>query len=831
MRLFRNAALAGVSLLSIASPAYAQDAQSDDGEGAVTGEIIVTARRRDEAVQDVPAVVNAVTADTIEKLNLRKLEDIAAVVPGLTLTPNANGIGSVTTIRGINFDVNQSGNSGTVEFYYNDAPISSNPVLQGMFDVGQIEVSRGPQGTLKGRASPSGAINIGTRRPNLREYGGQVNATVNTIEGWNVNGAVNVPLIAEKFALRVAGLFSDDQVNRVRPVVPHKAIDNDAKAARISLRADPFDGLLLLDFVYQWQKREGRFYDQVESANQVPASASLAASPVTIRAQDRQAYSPLQRDANQEFNIYNWSAQLSHFGQKLVYVGQSITQHLNSFAPADQAGIFANPVTPTGARLGGISDTNSQNTSHEIRLQNLDRVAGMFDYVVGYLQYKTNSITKPTQAIAATTSSPAPGLGVVSNLLSVTRSNSLRYNGPGKEQSVFGNITVHIGDATEISGGMRHIWYKNPSGLQSLVGSVDVGKELPVGGTWVEVPTFFRLSDVTANVYAASIKHNFSDDLMVYGSFGTSWRPETVVIGFPTNFPTAAQNRFLGTPPEKSKSFEVGIKSDWLDKRLRVNLTAYLQKFTNYPYRTPGAVFFIDYGNPAVPTAPVVRSNAMVASMPVEVKGLEAELTFRPNSNFMAGAVISFADGKIKNGDLPCTDTRNNSSGALGKDGIPDIVTTPPTLAEMQAATGLDGVAACKVTQRANTSSPFSFTLQSEYSRPLNNSIDGYVRGLYAFRGNSLNDPANAIDNVKSYGILNLYAGVRDPDGNWEVSLFAKNLLNTFRVTSRGSTVSSTRTTPVGGANTLYSFTNYYGISSTEPREFGINLRWAFGSR
>lgn len=121
MRRIRALAIASVSLVAFTAPAMAQDTAAKDDAGADTGfssnEIVVQARRRDESIQDVPAVVNAVTAATIEKLNIRKLDDIATVVPGLSLGSNANGIGSVTTIRGVQYDVNASGDAGTVQYY------------------------------------------------------------------------------------------------------------------------------------------------------------------------------------------------------------------------------------------------------------------------------------------------------------------------------------------------------------------------------------------------------------------------------------------------------------------------------------------------------------------------------------------------------------------------------------------------------------------------------------------------------------------------------------------------------------------------------------------
>jgi iron complex outermembrane recepter protein len=124
-----------------------------------------------------------------------------------------------------------------------------------------------------------------------------------------------------------------------------------------------------------------------------------------------------------------------------------------------------------------------------------------------------------------------------------------------------------------------------------------------------------------------------------------------------------------------------------------------------------------------------------------------------------------------------------------------------------------------------------------EYSRPLNDRMDGYLRGLFTWKGNSVNDPVNAFDDVPGYGILNLYAGLRASNGAWEMSLYGKNITNTFRVLTRsnGPSVTSLRAgIPLGPPPVVSSGPiagSYYGITVTEPREFGINLRFAFGSR
>ncbi|MBW8786025.1 MAG: Plug domain-containing protein, partial [Novosphingobium sp.] len=181
MRLGAKLAFASVSLFSLSVPALAQDAPpppTNPGEvGTNDAEIIVSARRREESQQDVPLVVNAVTGQTIEKLNLRNFQDITSVVPGLSLVPNANGIGSASSMRGVNHDVNVSGENGTIQYYLGDAPVPSNFILQAMYDVGQIEVLRGPQGTLRGRATPSGSITVAPRLADLSQPGGYVSGT------------------------------------------------------------------------------------------------------------------------------------------------------------------------------------------------------------------------------------------------------------------------------------------------------------------------------------------------------------------------------------------------------------------------------------------------------------------------------------------------------------------------------------------------------------------------------------------------------------------------------------------------------------------------------
>ncbi len=803
MKNLANLVLAGASLMAIAAPATVMAQTSaptaaEDGEEDLANEIVVSTRRRDEGVQDVPATVQAVTAESIDKLNLRKMEDIQAVVPGLSLVPNANGIGSVATVRGVDFNVNVSGNNGTLEFYINDGPISSNVLFLSMFDIGQIEVARGPQGTLRGRSAPSGAVNVTMRKPDLSEFGANASFTATSIDALNANGAVNIPIIKDKLAVRFGGVISGDHGSRFQPRNDALPLKNDTHGYRASVRADPFDGLLVLDFMYMNVDRISRLYDGVESANTV--NSVFGASPVTLLAKDRESVDGFPREGNQGFAVYNGSIALSVAGQKLIYTGQRMRQRLISFDPSDDAGLFTND-TAGGNRFGQPTNTFSRSTSHEVRLQNDDRIAGIFDYTIGNLRYNTSA---ETNLLSPT------GIGVLTpRVLAAVALTPILRPGSSQETSYFGNLTAHLGEKFELAGGLRSIKYKNQAGLF-------------VSG--VENLGFRQNATDKATIYSGSAKFKLSDSFMVYASTGTSWRPEAIAIQTAVPAPTPQQLAFLRSPPEESTSYEAGIKSKLMDDKVTFNLTAYQQKFKNYPYRAPGVgVYAI---NPA--NGSVVNVN-FVSGVPVKVTGLEAEFGFNPSDNFSFGGVIGYAKGNISNGIIPCTD--------LNGDGNPDVVTAAPSAPVLSAAVGAAGVDSCTTSQRSTNAARLSASFQSEYNMDIG-SQNGYLRGLLSMQGNSQNDPVNAFDDVKKYAILNLYAGVRSQNKDWDISLFAKNVTNTFRVLARSNGPIATALRggvplgPLGTSAGSSSLTNYFGdLRLTEPREFGVNLRFSFGSR
>jgi iron complex outermembrane receptor protein len=827
MKRIRTFALAGASLLSFAAPAFAQDTVAKDADevGLTDNEIVVSARRREESAQDVPLVVNAVTSESLDKLNIREFKDIQSLVPGLSLGSSQNGIGVQASLRGVAYDVNASGNNGTIEFYLNEAHLSAGILFQSMFDVGQIEVLRGPQGTLRGRASPSGSITVTTRKPDLNEAGGYLNGFVNDqkrdIHGWNLNGAINVPIIEGKLGIRVAGVMDENQDNTVFSINNSLEPHQETQGGRISVRAEPFD-FLSLNGSYTVTRREARSYDQVESASVRDPSAP--ASPVLIEASDRLSVMQIPRNIKQQFEIWNWQAQLRYAGQKLDYVGSHNTQHYLSFGPNDVGSFFGSTFPAALRNSGQATDTHATETTHEFRLSNEERIAGLFDYVVGYYYDKLDSpsvLDTQTALFGGFFTPPAAFVPTPANFLQIIHTPVSRGGG-SVEKSFFGNLTAHVGQF-EIAGGLRHIKFHSTGDL--FIGGV----RLPAGD-----------EDRTINhtIYSASVTYHVTPDVMVYASTGSSFRPgastNAVILNALTN-PGPLITPYYNPDPETSKSYEIGFKSEFLDHRLRLNVSAYHQDYKNFIFSDRNV--FIAGRDGTGTNRVIIASPLLAVGVPAKVDGIEGELGFRVTPHFDFSVTASYSKSKIKNASIPCNDY-------FPRDGVPDSTSQVPTYDQIIAANNGQQVAFCTVNYSAGVTPPFSATVQSEISQPLGDTFgEAYLRGLFSFYGDSKNDPANAFDDVKSYGILNLYAGLRGSDGGWDVGVYAKNLFDVGRAlivsqnalsTSYQQLFCTAQIPACNGATTTFgqnATSTYRSVQYTPPREIGINFTVRFGSR
>jgi len=176
-------------------------------------EVIVTAQKRSESIQDIPSTVNMIDGDALKDFSVFSFTDLDALTAGLNIE-SFNGRSGRIDLRGIDYNPNSAAEA-PVTTYWNQAIVDSNAVFQQMFDIQRVEVLRGPQGSLSGRTSPAGAINIHTARPNLDEMEGEIRATVADNDGVNTQIAGSFPLIPGELAVRIAGVYDESDLDEI----------------------------------------------------------------------------------------------------------------------------------------------------------------------------------------------------------------------------------------------------------------------------------------------------------------------------------------------------------------------------------------------------------------------------------------------------------------------------------------------------------------------------------------------------------------------------------------------------------------------------------------
>lgn len=204
----RRYALLGASLCALASqmPTVAQEAEEAPAADSSLklGSIVVTAQRREESINDVPMSIQAFSEDTLDALRVDSVDDLQSVVPSFSVSQSYQGVPTYT-LRGIGFNTINLSATSTVGTYVDEVAypfpfMNSGPV----FDIERIEVLKGPQGTLFGRNTTAGLINMVTNKPS-DEFEAQVSADVGNYDTWNLEGMVNLPLSDKaqaRFAIR-----------------------------------------------------------------------------------------------------------------------------------------------------------------------------------------------------------------------------------------------------------------------------------------------------------------------------------------------------------------------------------------------------------------------------------------------------------------------------------------------------------------------------------------------------------------------------------------------------------------------------------------------------
>jgi iron complex outermembrane receptor protein len=603
-----GAAWAGLTFGHVTA-ANAQAAAQADNLNAPE-EIVVTAQRRAEKLQDVPVSITAITAATLEKQDVRGIEDYFALVPNVSFVTAGSRDRKDISIRGISnqLDPYNDARQATYAFYIDDfnvVALTSNPQIA---DLERIEVLRGPQGTFFGRNAEGGAINISTNKPS-GEYHAEFGLDVSSFNTVKVDAMIDAPVVDQKLAIRVSANSetSDGNIKNINPIGGGN--DSQYYSFRGIARFTPTDNIT-------WDTTLSFAHENEGMRDGVPTGYLTATwrsvyyhnAPGFVANPDGVGFYPNNTNevnfntpqaVGDEYEYVDSRAVVKFDDTELTVVGGYGQSHVYNIGDVD-GGSFD--------YFNEVDHINRDTLNAEIRLQSIGD--GPFEWNIGTNvgddTGSTNQVTAyGSQAITLGFNHPA-GFPITANY----NTEDDFYTG------LFAQGTYHITDTLSATIGGRYS-YEHLSGQF---------KTLSNGATTVNDP---RLS---ATFRDFSPKFNVSykpvEDLLVYA---------TISKGFKSGGVQAASigiaNSFL---PETLWNYEAGVKYDLFDHRLRLDVAAFYEDWTNVQQQIR-----FQYLNALGQLASVTGvANAAAAHS----KGVEGSADFRVTNEIKLNAHAGYAD-------------------------------------------------------------------------------------------------------------------------------------------------------------------------------------------
>ena len=783
------AALLCSAALIVPAAALAQDAVSS--EGSDVNEIVVTATREARSLQSVPMAVNVATGEQLQKFNIFDAKDVQQLAPGLELT-NTTGRNNTTTLRGVTFDPDQ-GTSPAVQVYYNEIPTDAQTVYTALYDIQQIEVLRGPQGLLRGLSAPAGSITIATRRPNFDEIEGYAQATATSRAGYNVQAGVSLPF-NDTLAIRVAGLVDGNRLNNVRNINRDERSRSSTESARVTLGWRPSsDFTAYLSYQYL-------FADNFQN-QQVVGSGALAdgfnLSGPALDASDYAGVSDGRFRNQNESHIVNLSFDYDLGPATLSFVGAHQFSRLSAERDLDSGNAIPGYVGASTVRTPYKVD------SAELRLAS-NNTEG-FGWGVGAF-YTKQTGTVLTNQRADQFFTPAPiafGVYLPINTEVFTPVNTQTW-------SFNGNLRYRS-NGFSIEGGLRYSIIKNVQTTDIFLTSPGYAGFgiLPFERFEQGVPDDLQRFTDKPLTGGLTISYEFNPRLNAYFAYGHSYRAGSTGVAVPAG----VSRDLIRTQPEKTDSFEAGLKGKLFDNRVNFTVSAFYQTLENYLSRFTG----IQYNCPEENGACSVDGPAIAPGQPVnggfdfnyngdaKIKGVEASIDGRVTDDWDLGISASYVRARFKNALVPCNDFAG--TGVPNQDGTPVI-------------TGPGNVSYCQTNGRLSQTPDFNLTANTEIRFPMGE-VTPFLRALVNYRPGFYADQVDY--DYRSRTLLNIFAGFRTEDGRFELTAFAKNVLNQKRITNI-----NLGTAQVATADGSFYNSGYRVVNVTNPREFGLTGMFRF---
>ncbi|MCI3134794.1 TonB-dependent receptor [Phenylobacterium aquaticum] len=571
---------------------------ADAAGGVQIEEVVVTAQKREQKLQDVPVAVSAFNDKALQAQAVQGLTDLSAKSPNVVLAPvGAYPYASAFYIRGLGFADVESTFEPAVGVEMNGVYLARNSgALQDFFDIDSVEILRGPQGTLYGRNTIGGVVSVRTKRPNPGDpFSGEVQATVGDHGRAEGRLALNVPL-NDTFAARGSLLYKTYD-GYVHNATLNKTVgDNETLSGRLTLVAKPndvFDAALVLDgdrergsgAAFRNAALPGNVYynfspDTGTATPVIPAGTSNPKDPYTVY------------DNTPIFaNVDTWGAALTANWKLDLGTVTSVTGY-RSFKDKVQSDYDGSAVNFFYA----YRDQSHEQFSQEIRLAS--STGGAFDYVVGAYYLNQHYAITNTQGGLIYKGATASQIAGQRNIA----------------WALFGQGDYHVNDRLTLTAGGRYSYEEK---------------------RFTNQPLFFTASKSYDDHWdnfspKLSANYKFTPDVMAYATWSKGFRSG----GY--NGRAASYTSAGPYASETVESYEVGVKSELFERRLRLNGAAFSSKYTDMQVGSQGL------------TSAGIYESIVTNAGEARIDGVEGEALWLVGGGWRINANLAWLDARFE---------------------------------------------------------------------------------------------------------------------------------------------------------------------------------------
>lgn len=648
----KTGAIFGLALSGLVStPALAQEEQ--DQEAAQSGGlnvIVVTAQRREESVQDIPIAISAFSAEELETRGVSNALEVTQFVPNL-VGLNNTGLGTANSyfLRGVGNTESIATFDPPIGTYVDDIYMSrQNANNLSFFDIDRLEVLRGPQGTLFGRNTTGGAINVILKEPG-DEFAGYVEAGYGSYERYMTRASVDIPL-ADSFAIKVSGYFQDDQGYAQNTTTGERINENDGWGVRLGVRGELSDNVRWTGSYMHTDASSGNTLNfACDPANPTNCSGRFVTTGLSkdgnfngILTGPKSNFG-LGNDVTMDFVSSNLEIGLGDFTVNLITGFIDLSQNFGlDFADGRGLPSTSSPIPPViGFTNGGFTIANQgehDQFTQEIKI-NGSIADGLIDFVGGVYYFDENNRTDFGDIFSLAFPPLPAGFPLVLADREI-RNETTAWAG-------YLQADVNVTDQLKVTAGIRYTDEEKTFAVRDnrpVVGTNALGQNTCFGPFQFGPSTCIDSANLVANNGSTipqaqnvkiwtprfAINYSVTDDILIFAS---------ATRGFKSggwNARGTSPSELLPFGPETAWSYEAGFKSEFLDRRVRLNVTA----------------FQLDIGGLQTPSA-FIRPNGSLAFITRNFadyrnRGLEFELNTAPVDGLNIFASLGYQDDNYR---------------------------------------------------------------------------------------------------------------------------------------------------------------------------------------